>query len=905
MATIALAAIGGFYGGAAGARIGAVVGAYIDQKYVFPALFPGKDIVAPKLGDFAFQTASEGAPINWCSGTEMRVSGNIIFISDFISTEHKKKVSGKGGGGSQYEKSYTYSVDMAVGVCEGEVDDIIKIWADGKLFYSADVSINITSSQIEAIKLVEKNYPKIDGQYGVSSSDPAVRRYLLILESPDGGPDLSQFISGNNVNVSGFTHAGNNDVWKCISANINTDTGVSQVELLADSGIDDEAAGDSITLAQSVHTYDPGEVDDIRIYKGTTTQTADSLLEDYEGAGEVPGYRGLAYIIFEGLQLRDFGNRVPSFSFLVKPSSSYNLQEAMTDLHERAGLTDSTDFDVSALDTTAVKGYNIAGPRSPIGMIKTLMLSYNLIAQVKNGILTYNERTDVDDITIDADDMAAHEEGQDVPRIITLLDKTGIDLPREVDVRFIEKALDYQQSNQNERLIESASDSVVGIDLPIVLTAAEARIIAKRELWVMWGTRQTVAFTLPPSQFDLLENDRVTVEAPTVAGTETYVILIREIARGFNRMLEIKGVIEHEEVLDQTASAEEPSNYDVSVFTPPYINMHLIDVAPLRNEDVLVAGFYYGECMEDHRIPPVTGAPANRRASSSSSWSDKRLSGHPENAPEASIGIATTVLGDRKTEFWDNENTVTIQLRNGIAESEVELEVLNGLNRIIIGDEIIGYQTATLIAPRTYTLSKLIRGLRNTEWATDKHVVNEMVMILTDANIIFHNGNVSAVGTEFNYVDLIKGSFDAEELRTYEYQANTLRPFAPCHIKGNRNASNDLAITWIRRTRAIIRHFSGNPTPVIDPREIYQFEIMDGATVVRVFQLTIAASTGAVTTRTIDGVPWVFQVLTAHAFTYSAANQTTDGLTPGDPVDVRAYQMSDAVGRGKQIEETV
>jgi hypothetical protein len=54
-----------------------------------------------------------------------------------------------------------------------------------------------------------------------------------------------------------------------------------------------------------------------RFYKGTETQTADSLIEAKEGAGNAPAYRGLAYIVFERLPLDGFGNRIPQLNFEV------------------------------------------------------------------------------------------------------------------------------------------------------------------------------------------------------------------------------------------------------------------------------------------------------------------------------------------------------------------------------------------------------------------------------------------------------------------------------------------------------------------------------------------------------------------------------------------------------------
>lgn len=52
-----------------------------------------------------------------------------------------------------------------------------------------------------------------------------------------------------------------------------------------------------------------------RLHKGEETQPADPLIEAVEGVGIA--YRGLAYIVFDELNLAPFGNRVPQLSFEV------------------------------------------------------------------------------------------------------------------------------------------------------------------------------------------------------------------------------------------------------------------------------------------------------------------------------------------------------------------------------------------------------------------------------------------------------------------------------------------------------------------------------------------------------------------------------------------------------------
>jgi hypothetical protein len=49
----------------------------------------------------------------------------------------------------------------------------------------------------------------------------------------------------------------------------------------------------------------------IYFYSGTATQTADPTIESYLGAGNVPGYRGTAYLVFKDLDITKFGNRIP------------------------------------------------------------------------------------------------------------------------------------------------------------------------------------------------------------------------------------------------------------------------------------------------------------------------------------------------------------------------------------------------------------------------------------------------------------------------------------------------------------------------------------------------------------------------------------------------------------------
>ncbi|MDZ4843568.1 MAG: glycoside hydrolase/phage tail family protein, partial [Hyphomicrobium aestuarii] len=67
------------------------------------------------------------------------------------------------------------------------------------------------------------------------------------------------------------------------------------------------ANGTELDLSQITH----------RVYTGSDTQAPDSLISARMGASVTPAYRGTAYVVFEGLALAPFGNRMPQLSFEV------------------------------------------------------------------------------------------------------------------------------------------------------------------------------------------------------------------------------------------------------------------------------------------------------------------------------------------------------------------------------------------------------------------------------------------------------------------------------------------------------------------------------------------------------------------------------------------------------------
>lgn len=92
---------------------------------------------------------------------------------------------------------------------------------------------------------------------------------------------------------------------------------------------------------------------EMRVYSGSEAQMPDALIEAIEGKDAAPAFRGVAYVVFEDLELSAFGNRVPQLSFeVVKDVDAPGEVPSPASLIEGVALIPGTGE--YALATTAV-----------------------------------------------------------------------------------------------------------------------------------------------------------------------------------------------------------------------------------------------------------------------------------------------------------------------------------------------------------------------------------------------------------------------------------------------------------------------------------------------------------------------------------------------------------------------
>ena len=107
------------------------------------------------------------------------------------------------------------------------------------------------------------------------------------------------------------------------------------------------------------------------VYHGTRDQLPDPKMEAVEGAGQVPAYRGTAYVVFEDVDLEQFGNRVPQFTFEVTRPSQPGLFDAEDDIaHGVRGVAMLPGSGEYALATTQVS-YDFGAGKTKLANINT------------------------------------------------------------------------------------------------------------------------------------------------------------------------------------------------------------------------------------------------------------------------------------------------------------------------------------------------------------------------------------------------------------------------------------------------------------------------------------------------------------------------------------------------------
>lgn len=102
-------------------------------------LFDNRNFQGPRLDSFHIQTSRDGAPMARVFG-RARLAGQVIWASQVLETAIEESVGGKGG---PTQTNFSYTVSFAVGLCEGEILSIDRVWANGAILPTSNITMRV------------------------------------------------------------------------------------------------------------------------------------------------------------------------------------------------------------------------------------------------------------------------------------------------------------------------------------------------------------------------------------------------------------------------------------------------------------------------------------------------------------------------------------------------------------------------------------------------------------------------------------------------------------------------------------------------------------------------------------------------------------------------------------------
>ena len=261
-------------------------------------------------------------------------------------------------------------------------------------------------------------------------------------------------------------------------------------------------------------------------------------------------------------------------------------------------------------------------------------------------------------------------------------------LPRRVALKYMDFDREYDIGEQYAERLNTDAINVSALDMPLVMTAAEAAGNAEMLLYLYWLERYDISFSLPPSYSRLEPADVITVNA----SEGTYTLRLTAINYLSDGRLECSAKYNSAAIYSPTALGEAGTSTGTTLSVAGDTRFVLLDI-PLMLDSTDTPGFPAALCGYLAGWP---GGVLSRSDDAGQTWTV--LQGF--TAPGAVIGIASNAIGAGRYYMIDSASALTINIPSGALASVTEAQMLNGYNHFAYG------------AAGRWEISQALTGLR-------------------------------------------------------------------------------------------------------------------------------------------------------------------------------------------------
>ena len=626
-------------------------------------------------------------------------------------------------------------------------------------------------------------------------------------------------------------------------------------------------AGSNGTGGSGLPTIEKSYLDQLMDFKDNVFDWIENAsLEDWLKAGAIA-----AGVIWAGNEIIDAiygdgegdGNASTTYNGSAGYAGAYSapsLPDVVSSLCEFAGVA----YDVSALPEEPVS-FVVGQTTSVRTILSQLSVMFQFDMVDSGGILKFVPRSAAAIKTITMEDMG-FDDSDMPPTAYTAKRYQGVDLPKQVSLTYYSENLDYSKYTQTYSLHTFEEGQNVDIQIPVTISDARARQVAELALINSHLERMNYRFNTTYKFVD--------VEPGDILNSPMGLIRILKVQEKKEGVLEFEACDAGAEVALQASNmgiqAPTEISYPVNTATSlGYSSAFFIDPTNLNDQDTGVRIY-----AAVHGFGRAGWPGAVIYMSEDNGLNFYELA---STTSESTIGLVETPVASHSYHTWDEDTEIVVKLNSGSLLSMSELAVLNGQNWAQIGQELIGFKNATLIAEKTYKLTGLLRGRQGTEQYIGTHQANELFCLIDDlVKLEFPDSDRGSV-KKFKVVT-IGSSVDKAEAKTVQIISNNTRMWTVYKpvvaLQGN-----DWIISWNERVRFDnqIKDFA---TTNHDP---------DWAG----FGVAILADDGVTVKST--------HIVQGNSFTYTAAQQTLDFGTIQPGIKVSIVQMSQKWGGGYPV----
>jgi hypothetical protein len=902
MPQLALAAVGAAIGGAtitgtvlgmSGAALGWMAGSMLGS-----ALFAPKNKAT--LADMRVPKLHMGSKMHRVYGT-VRVPLSPRWQSEWRATENE--AGGKGGGGSEF---YTYSCDILYWISDvaGLPDNlrpqgVSRIWWNGELVWSAlaesDAETLEASQETDkwsAMTFYDGNaeqlpWPVYEEALGAENADAHRGVACLAFENLQTGTWTNLPLIEVEVYTEGTEESTETLDWTAFKffttatssgpsgAAVDWTVTPQWVEVVGDDKTEALVQAASMMIKDScagfVITHVPDTSDPSNLPTPTMAGEEHVIPEQLELLGH--------YCPEPAIELDAAWLMIARASVVTSTTTVETDVEDLADIVSaeclRSGLT-ADDIDVSELVGIDVRGFVAQG--SAREAIEDLMAVFYFYAVCSDKL--YFKLLDAASVaTIPNEDTGA---GVDQPgeSFAGLERGNDLEVPSEVTVISPNPSADYDPGAETSDRLVTAGRRKESVNSLVVLTPEERKGRANAIAMDTRTGMHTASLSFDDTYAQLEPGDVIVVYDEE--GNSYTVRMSRESYAQGVHAAEIRLFNRTDLVLTGTTA----DTYAPVISLAPLVDTELviIDTGLSRDED---DGAHILAAVKPAASGTWPGGAVYRSADGST------FTQVASSSTRAVFGTSSDALGDFDRWVWDETNTVTVDVGADAtltSSSRSAMQSDRTINLAAIGAdgrwEIIRYRTATLVSAGVYTLSGLLRGLQGTDANRGNHASGDTFVKLDTTSIMRIPVSVADIGGTRYWKGVTVGKqVSLVAAQTVSPDAVALECWAPTRFRVERDGSNDATLSWMRRTRLAVRHggVGGSYMPLGEDAESYEVDVYDDDTFTTVVR-TLTSSTESVA--------------------YPAATQTSDGLTPGDPINARIYQLSALVGRGYPLEAT-